>query len=123
MKVLGHDYVTSDDELVLYPDFFENLKIEIFATRGPEELTALVTTAGDEVEFTASMKSLQPLRHANNIPQTSIIPTLRSQNQLREGWGTLIIEGLALDRERVGHPPDQARRLRGLLNFEQVLIT
>ena len=71
MKVLGHDHIAGNNELVLYLDFFENLKEEILAARRLQKLAAVIATTGNEVEFTAAMKSLESFRHANNIMQAS----------------------------------------------------
>jgi len=72
--MLGHYHVAGDNELVLYSDFFENFEKEIFATRRSEELPAVIATAGNEEEFSATMESLQSFWHGRVAHPWSLDP-------------------------------------------------
>src|SRR5689334_11587014 len=91
MKMFRHDHISSNNEFVLHSDFFENLQKKIFATGGLQKLATVITTAGNEMEFTTAMKSPQSFGHGNNIVQASIIPTLRLATPAQR---------------RMGHPPN-----------------
>ena len=77
VKVLGHDHIAGNNEIVFAPDFFKNLEEEISSSRRFQELSATIATACNEMEFTATMKSLQPFGHEKNIVHASTTPTLR----------------------------------------------
>ena len=82
MKVLRHHDIPRNNELIFHSDFFEDLQEKIFAARRFQKLSSVITAAGDEMEFTTTMKSPQSFGHGNNIVQASIIPTLRSTNEV-----------------------------------------
>ena len=69
MEVLGHDHISGHNEFVLVSDFFENAEKEIFASSGSQKLATMITTTCNEMELTATVKSLQPFGHGNNIVQ------------------------------------------------------
>ena len=87
MKMFRHDYIARNNELVFHSDFFENLQKEIFAAGGLQKLAPVITTAGNEMEFTTAMKSPQSFRHGDNIAQASISPALCSTKPVSQRTG------------------------------------
>jgi len=63
MKVFGHDYLSSDDEVTLLSHFLQNLQKDVPATRGTKKLSTAVATAGNEMPVAATMNPAQTFWH------------------------------------------------------------
>jgi hypothetical protein len=65
MKVLGHDHVAEDDELIPLSYLLQNSEKQVAPPRTAEQRLALVTTAGDEMQVAISIVARQVPRHGN----------------------------------------------------------
>ena len=74
MKVLGHDYVAQDDELLATTHLFENGEEQVTTPRGTEQWLTPITTAGDEMQIVIPVIARQIPRHDN---QSSGVGTFR----------------------------------------------
>src|SRR5439155_22467006 len=54
VKVLGHDHIAGNNEIVFAPDFFKNLEEEISSSRRFQELSATIATACNEMTLAAT---------------------------------------------------------------------
>src|SRR5690349_17492646 len=91
MEMLRHYHVSGDDELVLYSDFFEDVQKKIFAARGPEQLPTVVATAGNKVEFPATVESLKFFWHAEQYSArvNPSHPSLHKRGSAKDGAPTV----------------------------------
>ena len=68
--------------------FFKNSEDDISATRRLQKLLAMIATTGNEMEFTATMESLQAFGHGKNIVQASVSPALCATKPWRKERST-----------------------------------
>ena len=59
VKMLRHDDVSDDDELVLLSNLLQHLEKQIASPRGSEERLSTVTTASDEVQVVVAIVTRQ----------------------------------------------------------------
>lgn len=59
MKMLGHDHVSHDDELVPLPCLLQELKKEIAPRRRAQQRPPMVTATGDEMEMSCDVVAFQ----------------------------------------------------------------
>jgi hypothetical protein len=67
MKVFGHHPVTDYDEAILFEGALQDAQEQVTATGVVKPGTALVTTAGDEMEIVPTIPALQTPGHASNL--------------------------------------------------------
>ena len=65
MKVLGHDHVAEDDELIPLSYLLENGEKQVAPPRTAEQRLTTVTTAGDEMQVAISIVARQVPRHGS----------------------------------------------------------
>lgn len=85
MDVLGHDDVADDAEAVGDARLFEDAQDEVAPASGSQERTAMVTTAGDEVEMSVSVEALEIARHRGSLSRGN---RFHPDKQRRLVWGT-----------------------------------
>ena len=67
MNVLGHHHVSHNDEPIALAHLFEHGEKQVATFLCVEQRTALVTTAGDEVQVSGSIKTFGLVVHSNKV--------------------------------------------------------
>ena len=65
VNVIRHDDVTSQGKTVAVTHFSENLDKQIPGTNGGQEGQAPIATAGDEMQMTQAVATMQTFRHGH----------------------------------------------------------
>jgi hypothetical protein len=67
VEVLTHNYVASNDKIILRPNLLKDVQEEITPNSRVQELLAPVTTASDEVPVTGMVKPPQTFGHDRSL--------------------------------------------------------
>jgi hypothetical protein len=67
MKMLGHDHVSDDDELVSLTDLFEDLEKKITPDGAAEQRLTLITTTSDEVKVSGTVVTGETPSHGKKV--------------------------------------------------------
>jgi hypothetical protein len=67
VKVLGHDDVPQHNEAMFFPNFFEDCQKQITSFIGVEPRLSFETAAGDEMQISAAVVSLQTGGHRGTL--------------------------------------------------------
>jgi hypothetical protein len=102
MKVLGHDHVARNDELILGADFFQDTEKQIAPARSQEKAAA----TGDKVPVATTPDTTKSRRHESAILSHPFHRRCKNRSARWKGWGTRRSSGA----RKVGHPSLRCRR-------------